>query len=163
MKLTVTPMLSVCGGFSVQSAGYFKDTPIPAIFTITKEGGVGSWFPCAPVVGVAAGVPVPVVPGAAAVAVGMGVGRWIICLVAVVVEASEPVAARMARVAPTPTTTLKSNSKKAVNMLPTDRRGLASATLLAEAAVWAGSFTAVAVDEVPCGTVAGQGGAPAGK
>ncbi len=139
--------------------------PKSANFTSTKELGVGSPFPCTPVVGVAAGVPAPVVPVpvAAAVVVGMGVGRWITCLDAVVVEAIEPVAVRMARVAPTPTTTLKSNSKKAVNMLPTDRRGLASATLLAEAAVWAGSFTAVAVDEELCGTVAGQEGVPAGK
>ena len=99
--------------------------------------------------GLVAGVPVVVVPVAADVVVGMGVGRWITCLGAVVVEPSEPVAARMARVAPTPITTLSINSNKAVNILPTDRLGLASVTLLTEVAAWAGSFTAVAVDEVP--------------
>jgi len=106
-------------------------------------------FPCAPAVGLAAGVPVAVVPVAAAVVVGTGVGRWITCLGAVVVEPSEPVAVRMARVAPTPITTLSINSKKAVIMLPTDRLDLTSATFLTEVAAWAGSFTAVAVDEVP--------------
>ena len=125
------------------------DTPTSAIFTTIKKLGSGNRFLCAPTVGLAAGVPMPVVPVAAAVVVGMGVGRWITCLGAVVVEPSEPVAVRIARVAPTPITTLSINNKKAVIMLPTDRLDLASATLLTEVAVWAGSFTAVAEDEVP--------------
>ena len=101
---------------------------------VIKELGVGNRLPCGVAAGVPDGVPEPgVATGVEAdEAVTLGAG------------ANRPLSARIPRVPPAPSTTLRASKAMTKSMAPADRRGLGAGTLVAAGAVVGGVWTAVA-------------------